>query len=64
MPVIFEYVPRNTFVHRLNTFSRATLILALLYIVSIYWDPLYLGIIAAIAAALYLISRTPKKWML
>ncbi|MEM3061431.1 MAG: hypothetical protein QW265_03385, partial [Candidatus Bathyarchaeia archaeon] len=64
MPIIFEYVPKNTFIHKLNALSRGILILALLYIVSIWWDPLYLGIIAIIAAIMYLDARTPKKWML
>lgn len=64
MPVIFEYVPRGTFVHRLHPLTKVILVISLFAAISLVWDPRYLALYMIIAMALYLTSRTPKKWLL
>lgn len=64
MPVIFEYEPRDTVIHRLNPISKVVAIISLLIITSLYWDLKYLFMIFLVAFTLYVISKTPQKWLL
>ena len=64
MPVIFEYAPRNTFIHRLQPITKIIYVVCMFTIISLIWDPRFLAICAAVALSLYLLSRTPKKWLL
>ncbi|RLF09362.1 MAG: hypothetical protein DRJ62_06855 [Thermoprotei archaeon] len=64
MPVIFEYVPRDTFLHKMNPLSKLVMITCIFIVSSVYWDLRYLGVLAIIVAILYIVSKTPKKWLL
>lgn len=64
MPTWYEYSPRDTFLHKLNPVSRLTLIFSLLFLVSFYYDPRYLGVLLVMASAMYHSARVPKKWLL
>ena len=63
MPRLFEYTARNTFVHRLNSASRIILIFSCLILLSVYYDPYYLLAVGAVVVLVYLVSKTPKKWI-
>ena len=64
MPVIFEYEPKDTIIHRLNPVTKLVMIVCFFAVISVYWDLRYLVIVALAAAILYIISKTPKKWLL
>ena len=64
MPTWFEHEPRNTFIHRLNPLSRVILLFSVLFLMSFYYDPYYVGLTGVIAAGIYLVARVPKKWVL
>lgn len=64
MPVFFEYVPRNTVIHRLHSLTKVILILGIFITISVLWDPRYLAVCMIVVMVLYLLSKTPKKWLL
>lgn len=64
MPVIFEYEPKNTIIHRLNPISKVVMLVCFFILISIYWDIKYLSIMFLLALILYVVSKTPKKWIL
>jgi len=64
MPVIFEYVPRDTIVHRLNPLTKLIIIVSFFVVVSLYWDIRYLAVVALVASILYIVSKTPTSWLL
>lgn len=64
MPTWFEHEPRNTFIHRLNPLSRVILLFSVLFLMSFYYDPYYVGLMGVIAAGIYLVAQVPKKWIL
>ncbi|MEM1943490.1 MAG: energy-coupling factor transporter transmembrane component T [Candidatus Caldarchaeum sp.] len=63
MPQWFEYEPKGTILHRLNPLPRVTLYISLLMLVSFYYDPYYLAVLAAVITALFIIAKTPPKWL-
>ncbi len=64
MPTIFEYEPRNTFLHRLNPIAKIVMLLSIFTVLTVYWDPKYVVVIAIISTILYVVSKTPPKWLL
>jgi len=64
VPMIFEYEPKNTPIHKLNPVTKVIMLLSLFIVLTIYWDPRFVAIVASIALVLYIISKTPKKWLL
>lgn len=64
MPVIFEYTPRNTIIHRMNPLAKAIFLISMFSLLSLYFDLRYLGVLAIISAAFYLLSKAPLKWLL
>ena len=64
MPVMFEYAPRNTPIHRMNPLAKTIMLVCMFTLISLYWDLRYLAILALIAAIIYIVSKTPPKWML
>lgn len=64
MPVIFEYAPRDTFLHKLHPLAKIIMVISIFTIISLLWDLVLLTICAAVVLFLYFISRAPKKWLL
>ncbi len=62
--MIFEYEPKNTPIHKLNPVTKVIMLLSLFIVLTLYWDPRFVAIVASIALVLYVISKTPKKWLL
>ena len=64
MPTIFEYEPKNTFLHNLNPVTKVIMLLSIFIVLTVYWDPRFVIIITLISATLYIVSKTPPKWLL
>jgi len=64
LAVIFEHVPRDTFMHRMNPLAKVIMVCCIFAVMSFYWDLQYLTIIFILVITLYLDSRAPKKWLL
>lgn len=64
MPQWFEYAPRGTILHRLNPLPRVTLYVSLLILISFYYDPYYLIALGVVVTAVFVVARTPPKWLL
>jgi len=64
MPMIFEYEPRNTFLHKLNPIAKVIMLLSIFIVLTVYWDPRFVLTITLISTVLYTVSKTPPKWLL
>jgi len=64
VPVIFEYVPKDTGIHRLNPIVKILMLVVLFTMLSIYWDLRFLLLLTFLSTLLYVLSKTPAKWML
>lgn len=63
MPQWFEYEPKGSIFHRMNSLPRVALYVSLLILVSFYYDPYYLMLLAIIVTAVFVIAKTPAKWL-
>ncbi len=64
MPMIFEYEPRNTFLHNLNPIAKVIMLISIFIVLTVYWDPRFVMVIALISALIYVVSKTPPKWLI
>ncbi len=64
MPVIFEYTPRDTFLHKLHPLAKIIMVIGIFTIISLLWDLVLLTICAVVVLLLYFVAKAPKKWLL
>ena len=54
----------NTIIHCMSPITKLIILICMSTLISLYWDPRFLSILTIIVAIIYIISKTPLKWML
>ena len=62
MPILLEYEPRDTPVHRLHVMTKVTLEVCVLLLAAFWWDLRFLGPLLLFALILAALAKVPLRW--